>query len=135
MRATAALLADAARVENGKLYVHGGAWDTIAVDAFPATHPTMALVLVYRVEYSEALTDWPIVVELLDEDDRPVGPRLDGTINAGHPPGTIRGSPVFIPQSITMNLLPFEKGGGYRFRVSSGDSELASVPFRVTSQR
>jgi hypothetical protein len=131
MDVTTAMLADAASVEGGKLFVHGGAWDTINVRAIPAVHPTIALVVVFRIQYDEALTDIPIVIELLDEDDQPLGPRIEGVVNAGHPPRTRRGTPTFHPLAMAFNMLPFDHEGGYRFRVTSGDRELASVPFRV----
>src|SRR3954469_19171802 len=40
-----AFLADAADVSVGKLFVLGGAFDTIHVPTFPATHPMLAVVL------------------------------------------------------------------------------------------
>jgi hypothetical protein len=134
MNVTAALIADAARVESGKLYVHGGAWDVIYSDpssSFPVTHPTMALALNLRVEYNEALTDIPLIVELLDEDDNSLGPRIEGVIHVGHAPRTVPGTPAFVPQAITFNMLQFDRFGGYRFRISSVSEELASVPFRL----
>ena len=131
MDVTTAMLADAASVEAGKLFVHGGAWDVIHVQNIPAVHPTMALVLVFRIEYDEALADIPIVIELLDEDDRPAGPRIQGAIHAGHPPRTRRGMPNFYPLQMPFPLLEFTHEGGYRFRVTSGERELASIPFQV----
>jgi hypothetical protein len=131
MDATTAMLADAASVEGGKLFVHGGAWDTIYVAAIPAAHPTMALVLVFRIGYDEALNDIPITIELIDEDDQPFGPRIQGIINAGHPPRSRRGVPTFHPLAMPFPLLHFEHEGGYRFRISSTDGEIASVPFQV----
>ena len=131
MEATAAMLADAASVENGKLYVHGGGWDVINVGTTPTLHPTMTLVLILRIEDSEALADIPIVIELLDEDDQPFGPRIEGVVNAGHPPRTRRGTPIFHPLTMPFKMIPFEHEGGYRFRVTSGEDELASVPFQV----
>jgi hypothetical protein len=131
MDVTTAMLADAASVESGKLFIHGGAWDTIDVGSVPAMQPTMALALVFRIEYDEALADIPIVIELLDEDDHPLGPRIEGVINAGHPPRTRRGTPTFQPLAMTFNMIPFDHEGGYRFKVSSGERELASAPFRV----
>jgi len=131
MQVTTAMLADAASVEGGKLFIHGGAWDTIDVGSVPVTQPTMALALVFRIEYDEALADLPIVIELVDEDDHPLGPRIEGIINAGHPPRTRRGSPIFQPLAVTFNLVPLDHEGGYRVKVSSGERELVSVPFRV----
>jgi hypothetical protein len=134
MEATSAMLADAASVSGGKLYVHGGAWDRLTVQGLPATHPSLALVLVLRIEYSEALRDIHVRVQLLDEDDNSVGPTVDGTINVGHPPGTRPGTPAFVPHTLTFNGLEFRRTGGYRFKVMEGDRELASVPFQVVSR-
>lgn len=131
MKLTAAFLADAAQTENGKLFVHGGGWDTIGATQFPTTHPTMALVWILKVDYDEALEDLPIQVELLTEDNQPVGPRVEGVINAGHAPRKKRGTPTFIPQTFTLNLLKFDAPGGYHFRIASGDEELGSVPFQI----
>lgn len=131
MEVTTAMLADAASVENGKLYVHGGAWSVINTRELPVTHPSMALALVFRVEYTEALEDHPIAIELLDEDDQSLGPRIDGIIHVGHPPRMRPGTPSFVPQAIRFNNISFEREGGYRFRVSVRDEEVASVQFRV----
>jgi hypothetical protein len=71
----------------------------------------MALALVFRIEYNEALADIPFVIELVDEDDRPVGPRIEGVINAGHPPRTRRGTPTFQPLAMTFNMTSFDHEG------------------------
>jgi hypothetical protein len=33
--------------------------------------------------------------------------------------------------ALPFNMLTFDHEGGYRFKVTSGDDELASIPFRV----
>ena len=60
------MLADGAQqaAPGGKLYILGGQWDRLMVPAFPAQHPTMAVVLVLRIEYSEALDRHQLEVEL-----------------------------------------------------------------------
>lgn len=131
VRLVAALIADAAVVERGKLYIHGAGWDTVWAASLPTTHPTMALALLFRIEYSEALTDIPITIDLIDDDDRPIGVKVEGKINVGHAPGTKPGAPIFVPQAITLNMLQLPKEGGYSFRIVSGPNELGSVAFRV----
>lgn len=131
MKLTAALLADAARVESGKLYVHGGGWDSLWSQTAPVTHPSMALVLLFRFEYSDALENTPVTIELLDDDNNPMPFRIEQQLNVGHPPGTQRGSAIFVPQAITIAQLLLPKFGGYEFRVTSGHGELASVPLRL----
>jgi hypothetical protein len=131
MQLITGMLADAATVERGKLYIHGGGWDTIWAATIPTTHSQLALVLLIRVEYSEALTDLPLLIELIDEDDQPVGVRIEGKINVGHAAGTKPGWPVFVPQAIQFSMLQLPKIGGYSFRVRSGEAILGSIVFRV----
>lgn len=135
MELTRTLIADAAVVQGGKLYVHGGGWDTIQATALPVTHPSLALAFVMRVEYLEALTDIPFLIELVDDDERSLGVKLEGTVRVGHPAMHQPGSPVFVPQAVTFNLLQFTRFGTYRFRISSGGATLAEAPFRVLQTR
>jgi|SRR5579864_1130953 len=128
----AGMLADAAVVERGKLYIHGGGWDTVFAAALPATQATLALALLFRVEYSEALKDIPVRIELVDEDGNATGAvKLDGKINVGHAPGTKPGQPIFVPQAITVGGLPLPREGTYSFRITSGDKDLGAVLFRI----
>lgn len=136
MKVTAAFLSDAAFVANGKLYVHGGGWDGIFTPGFPMTQPSMALAYIFRVEYSEAPASIPFLIELLDEEEQPRPEvRYEGTVNVGHPPGSTPGSPIFVPQSLTINLMQLQKPEVLHFKISSNGEELASVPFRVALLR
>jgi hypothetical protein len=127
----AAVLADAAVVEGGKLYIHGAGWDVISASSFPASHPSMALAFIVRVEYSEALTDLMLFIELLDDDGNPMMNTIEGKLNVGHPAGSLRGHPILVPQALTFRLLKFEKPGVFTFRISTGDAELHRGQFRV----
>lgn len=125
------MLADAATVERGKLYVHGGGWDKVTVGEVPATHPTMALVLVFKVEYDEALQDRLISIRLVDEDNNQAGPEINGVLNVGHPPRSKLGAPTFVPQAITVQQIEFTRTGRFRFLILADEGELGSVPFEV----
>ncbi|HLZ94270.1 MAG TPA: hypothetical protein VKT20_02950 [Candidatus Dormibacteraeota bacterium] len=131
MELARALIADAAIVQGGKLYVHGGGWDGIQANALPVTHPSLALAYVMRIEYSEAMTDIPIVIELLDEDEKSLGIKVEGNVRVGHPPIAQPGDPLFVPQAVTFNMLQFAKFGTYRFRISSGRTTIGEAAFRV----
>lgn len=136
MKVTTALLADAAHVDQqGKLFVHGAAWDNISAASFPTTHPSLSLVLVFQIEWNEALDEIPVTIDLVDQDDNLLGPTIEARITTGHSPGATRGAPSFVPQALTFNMLQFPSPSRYRFRVSSQDEELASVPFQVSSLR
>lgn len=128
------MLADAATVADGKLYIHGGGWGVITGDTLPLTQPSMSLVWTLRVEYDEAMQDIPLTIDLLTEEDQAAGVHVEGIVNVGHPPGSRRGSPSSVHQALTFAALPFQEAGGYRFRISSGEQELASVPFTILIQ-
>src|SRR5579859_6779059 len=131
MELVAAMIADAAVVERGKLYIHGAGWDTIYAASVPATHAMMALALLFRVPYSEALVDIPVSIELVDDDGNGINPpvKIDGKINVGHAAGTKPGWPIAVPQAIQLQAVQLPKVGGYSFRVMCGPKELASVLF------
>lgn len=131
MKLTTGMLADAAAVENGKLFVHGGGWDRITVGQLPAVHPSLSLVLVFQVEYDEALRDLDVLIDLVDEDQEPAGVDITGVLNVGHAPRSKRGAPTFVPQAITIQQLELPRAGRFRFRVMSSGQELGSVPFEV----
>ena len=80
------MLADAAAVLDGKLYVHGGGWDVIYSNQVPATHAAMALVLIFKLDWHEANENLPLAIQVQDEDRH--GSILSGKaiMRAGIPP-------------------------------------------------
>lgn len=131
MNLVVAMLADAAQVANGKLYVHGGGWDTMFAAQFPVIHPTLAVVTVFRVEYDEALQPINLEIDLIDEDDSPQGFQVAGILEVGHAAGTKRGAPSLFPNQVTVNALRFDSAGMYRFRVRANEKEIGSIQCNV----
>jgi hypothetical protein len=131
MQTTTALLADAATVSNGKLFVHGGGITHLGAKKFPVRHPTLALVLVFRVEWTETSEEHPLEISLEDEDGKQ---RFSGKgkITVGRPPGLAAGSAQFVPYTQTFNGIVFDRPGRFVFRVRWGDTELAELPLSVT---
>lgn len=123
MIVSSAILADAATVERGKLYIHGGGWDRVGVSEFPAIQPSLSLVLTFRTDGSET-EPIPVAVELVDEDGEVVG-RLEGSIEP------TPGRPLTIPRVLTFNGVRIARPAAYRFRVVSDDREMAAVPFEI----
>jgi hypothetical protein len=129
-----AFLADAARVESGKLYVHGGAWDTVWMTVLPQPIYAMALVTITRLEWTEALGPQTIAVDLIDEENEVVWGPLRYPLAVGHPPGSLHGRSFTVPTQLTLNgLVNISKYGAYRFRIKLADqqNDLASVPMYV----
>jgi hypothetical protein len=134
MDVMAMLLADAARVESGKLYVFGGGWDRINAISFPTTHPSMAVAVILQVEYDEALAEHLVEIGLM-KDGRVAGPVQQMSLNVGHSPGMTRGAPTFVPLSFTYYELPFAEPGRYEWVLSIDQQvrrphpmELSRVP-------
>lgn len=124
------MLADGAHVAGGKLYILGGQWDRIFAAAFPAQHPTMAVALVIKIEYTEALDPHRLLVELT-LDGQPQGPRAGGDVVTGHPAGQARGAPLYVPLALTFNGLTFDAPGRYEWVVTVGEDELGRLPIEV----
>ena len=91
----------------------------------------MALVLVIRVEYTEALHMIDLVVDLtLDGEPRGVGARA--RFETGHAPGSTHGAPSFVPIAIPFANVPFTAPGRYEWVITAGNSELGRIPLEVT---
>lgn len=124
------MLADGAQMVGGKLYVLGGQWDRLAVASFPAQQPSMALVLVLRVEYAEALRRINLNIELT-LDGQPCEVGVAGSFETGHAPGSVHGAPGFVPLAIPFANVPFAGPGRYEWVISANEAELGRVPLEV----
>ena len=131
MRLITAMLADDAFVaNNGKLYIHGGAWSRLHTPVFPTTHPKMAVVLVLEVEYGEALKSHDLEVVLV-RDGEPLGPRAQGQLNVGHAPGTQLGAPAQVPIALPFPMLTFDSPGRYEWDVLVDGTSLGQVDMEI----
>lgn len=130
------MLADDAIALNGKVYIHGGGWDTILAPVFPTTIARIALVFMIAFEPLELQQAHLVTVRLQDQDGQPFGDIEAKTYMqpAQGPFGTL-GSATFATQVVTIEQrLVFPGPGSYRFKVWVGDDNeepLASVPLHV----
>lgn len=130
MELTTFMLADAAEVANGKLYVHGGQWDRIAAQSFPTTHASLAVVVVVRVEYTDAHKEHRLEV-FLELDGEPVGPRAEGGFQAGHAPTQKHGAAMFMPLAMTFAGLKFESPGRYEWVLRVSEQIERRLPMEL----
>jgi hypothetical protein len=131
VRLTSAMLADAAQVTSGKLYVLGGAFDTITARSFPVVYRSIAVVLVAEVGPADRNRDLPIRISLVDEDGADMGVRSEGNLRVGAPSSLPAGASNVVPLVGAFGNVRFPKAGGYVFIVEHEDEELARIPFRV----
>ena len=135
MRLTVAMLADSAQVAGGKLYVLGGAFDTIHARNFPALVRSLSVVLVAEVEPGERNRDLPIAIRLFDEDGTSLGIESQGMMRVGAPSSLPAGAASLVPLVGTLLGLRFPRAGGYVFIIEHEGRELGRLPFRVRETR
>jgi hypothetical protein len=131
MRLTSAMLADAAQVQAGKLFVLGGGFDTISVRSLPAVHRSLTLAMVAEIDPEERQRDLELIIRLIDEDGTSVGVEAKGRLRVGAPPNLPPGSSSVVPIVSPFHNITFPEAKGYAFVVSLNDTELARITFRV----
>ncbi|MBP1632755.1 MAG: hypothetical protein H6Q11_1043 [Acidobacteria bacterium] len=135
MRLTVAMLADSAQVSGGKLYVLGGAFDTVNARAFPALVRTLSVVLVPEIAPAERNRDLPIAIRLLDEDGIALGVESKGMMRVGEPSSLPAGASSLVPLVASFLGIRFPRAGGYVFVVEQEGHELGRISFRVREAR
>lgn len=126
-----AFMADSAEAVNGKLYVIGGAIDTIWGKQVPLIHPRLAFVLRLIFDVGEIGRKHKLEIQLMDEDGAvvtQVGGELEiPAKNPNLPKGWRQG---FATVLNFLNL-KFLKFGNYSFNILVNNSSLKSIPLRV----
>jgi hypothetical protein len=128
MEILSAMVADAASAFDGKLYVHGGGWDTLTVHQFPANHPTLALALVLAADASEAPGTGELRIQLVDEDGNDAGASATGVVAIGHGPMYKPGNRSLLPFAVPFAGIRFEKPGAYEFQVFWDGLAIGAAP-------
>ncbi len=131
MRFTTAMLADAAQVQGGKLFVLGGGFDTISARSLPVVHRALSVALVAEVGPDERHRDLEITITLIDEDGNEMGVEAKGKLRVGAPPNLPPGSSSIVPIVSPFYNIRFPEAKGYAFVVTFEEEELARVRFRV----
>lgn len=105
------ILADAAQVADGKLYLLGGGWDRLAVNALPAVQMAGIAVAVV-VPWSETNIPHTMTLTIDDEDGAAVLPPVSVQVEVGRPPGLAAGADqrVLVAFNAQLNL---PRLGGY----------------------
>jgi len=126
MNIEAFLLCDAATDQQGKLNILG-AFDNIWTKKAPAIHPACAVAVRIRFEKVEE-GNHPIRIHIIDEDGKPIGPKLEGNVNVRI--GDDADSTV---TNMVLNIqgLKFEKYGQYRIDIAIDNQIKGSLPLHV----
>ena len=127
------LLADAAQVSEGKLYVLGAGW------RFTGPEPVAsAIALIFEIPWDRANEPIPFDLQLVDADGQtsvlPDGGelRVEGQIEVGRPPGHPPGESISAPMAAGVGALPLEPGTyEWRLTVDGESSADWTLPFVV----
>jgi hypothetical protein len=122
------LLADAAQVADGKLYILGGGWSITGPDPTPS-----AVAIKIQVDWHETNVEhhWELFLEDADgqpvmvatpDGDQPV--EIRGELSVGLPEGVIEGTPVDVPVAINLGPLPLPAGTRFIWRLLIDGQDL-----------
>jgi hypothetical protein len=131
MRLTTAMLADAAQVQGGKLFVLGGGFSTISASSFPVVHRSLAVALIAEIEPDERHRNLDLKLELIDEDGNRLGIEAKGSLRVGAPAALPPGAPSVVPIVTPFHNISIPEPKGYAFVVSFEGEELARIGFRA----
>lgn len=130
MRLEWLVLADAAQLIGGKLFLLGGGWETMMVNTLPVQHQ-MALALAFDVTWNETNHKHQFEVKIQDQDGNERA-KIQGAFEVGRPPGIPAGQSQRFQLVVPANLV-FEQLGTYEIRVILQDEEQHPVRFHVAA--
>ena len=123
------ILADAAQVVGGKLYLLGGGWETLMVASGFPTQQNASVAASFRVPWSETNQRHYIQIEIVDESGSEVL-QLQAQVEVGRPAGTPSGCDQRAQVAIN-GLVPIKRPGTYAVIARVEGVEQKRVEFRV----
>ncbi|MGE0058551.1 MAG: hypothetical protein AB7P33_05025 [Dehalococcoidia bacterium] len=122
------ILADAAEIVAGKLYLMGGGWDALTVPQFPVTKQT-GLAASFSIPWDDTNHRHEVEIEMITQDGEQVA-KMNVTLEAGRPAGIDIGSEQRV--QVAANLpLEFKTPGVFAIVSRIAGREDARVNFRV----
>jgi hypothetical protein len=123
------ILADAAQISEGKLYMLGGGWDTLTVNSeLPLMQP-LGIAAAFSVPWDETNHKHQVEIEVQDDDGGSLV-RMGFQVEVGRAPGAALGQNQRAQIAANAGLL-FQKLGGYVIIVRVNGEENARFPFRL----
>lgn len=124
------IIADAAQVVGGKLYLLGGGFDRVTLPKGPPSRHSMAVAVAFRVPWNETNVRHDFEIEILDGDGHGIF-NASGQFEVGRAAGILPGQDQ--RTQLAMNVgWRVEKLGSYEAVARVKDAERR-FPFRVVS--
>lgn len=123
------ILADAAQVASGKLFVLGGGWDVWRSSVFPA-QAMIGVGVCIIVDWSESGTanNYPLNITIADEAGVPIVPPVQAQFQVGRSPEMPSGSSQRVLFAFNAGL-PIPRAGKYFINAIAGSSAKAQTSF------
>lgn len=128
MRLEWLILTDAAQIADGKLFLIGGGWDTIGVNALPHRQK-MAIALAIEVDWVETNERHALELEFATQDGELLV-KVEGTFEMGRPPGISAGQSQRV-QLVLDAEIEFKDLGTYVITATVGQERQRPVRFNI----
>lgn len=125
------ILADAAQVAEGKLYLLGGGWDRIAVNTLPAVQ-TVGIAVGVIVPWNETNVPHTLTLTVEDDDGAAILQPVEVRLEIGRPAGLIAGSDQRVTVAFNAHL-GLAKLGGYVVTTSLENGAQKRLRFAVSA--
>ncbi len=128
------LLADAAQVANGKLFILGGGWARLTTESLPVVR---AYELAVRVvgPWTETNRKLSFELQMVDEDGKAL---LDQVVRAdisvGRPVQLKEGTDQVVPLTLRLPSVRLEREGRYAFTLTFEGEEVARTAFDLVTK-
>ncbi len=126
-------VADKAEAVNGKVYVLGGAFDTIWTTKVPVTHFLLSFVMRLLLSPAEIGRAHKIEINLIDEDGKRLA-SVGGDITVGRESNLPSGWRQGFLTVLNFANLKFERFGDYSFEIVVNNSSMKTVPLRIAQR-
>jgi hypothetical protein len=124
------ILADAAEVTGGKLYLLGGGWDTLTINsAFPVVQP-MAVAFAIEVPWNETNQKQRVQFEIADQDMNASLAQGEVEFEVGRPPGRPIGQAQRVQFAFKI-AIELPHGGVYTVAVRGAALDERRITFNV----
>ncbi|HEX5368227.1 MAG TPA: hypothetical protein VFY10_02310 [Dehalococcoidia bacterium] len=129
MRVEWLILADAAQVNGGKLYLMGGGWDQLNVSSAFPVQQRMGLAASFMVPWNETNQKRNVELSMVTDDGEEML-KINGQVEVGRPAGIPAGSEQRAQLSADMGV-EFKKPGVYSIIARIDGEEASRIAFRV----
>jgi hypothetical protein len=127
MQLVAAMLADAAQIRDGTLFILGGGFGRLRVRTFPAPFARQ-VVLLLEFHPSEAGRDFELRVALADADGRVIEPHVQ-CLRPERPESLDPGEMIVVPVVVGLGDAPLDAPGRYSVDIGVNGEHRQSLSF------